>query len=88
MKEGSQKSKSRTQGVDSNKASRHCSQAQPGTLAHDLPSSSYSSRRRYQVCVSTAAVEPPLPKQVNENRPRLLLTAVVRGLRNSGSTYY
>ena len=38
----------RTQGVHSNKASRLCYKAEPGTLSHHLPSS-YSRRQRYQV---------------------------------------
>ena len=39
----------RTQGVRSNKVSRLCYKAEPGTLSHYMPSSSWSRRQRYQV---------------------------------------
>ena len=40
----------RTQGVQSNKASRLCYKAEPGTFSHYL-SSSWSRRQRYQVSI-------------------------------------
>ena len=40
------KQENRTQSVDSNKASRLCYKAEPGTLPHELPSSSYARRQR------------------------------------------
>ena len=43
------KQENRTQGVRSNKVSRLCYKAEPGTLSHYMPSSSCSRRQRYQV---------------------------------------
>ena len=54
----------RTQGVDSNKASRVCHKAEPVTLPPDLPSSSYSRRQRYQV--SALPLSRP-PSSVNKS---------------------
>ena len=47
-----------TQGVDSNKASRLCHKAEPGTLPPDLPSC-YSRRQLYQVSVLPLSPPPP-----------------------------
>ena len=55
-KQGKKGRKIGTQGVDSNKSFRLCCKAWPGTLRHDLLSSSYSRRHRYQVSVL------PLPR--------------------------
>ena len=72
------KTRNRTQGVYSNKASRLCFKAEPGTLSHDLSSSSYSGQQRYQVSsVSTAAVDPPLHGG-NQRKPSKTTTTVVR----------
>ena len=65
------KTRNRTQAVGTrrNKSSRLCYRAEPGTLSYALPSSSYSSPQRYQGA-STAAVEPPLREQINENKTK------------------
>ena len=44
-----QKQENLTEGTHSNKYSRLCYKAEPGTLSHHLPYSSYSRRQRYQV---------------------------------------
>ena len=70
-----QKQENRTQGVHSNKASRLCCKVKPGISSHYLPSSSCSRWRRYQVSRchydNTAAVEPHLRFQMNENQTKL-----------------
>ena len=57
----------RTQGVGCNQSPRFCYRAEPGSLSHDLPSSSY-----YQLTAvsraSIAAVEPLLREIFNENQ--------------------
>ena len=64
-KQGTKKKQERrTPGVHSNKASRLCYEAEPGTLSHCLPSSSCSRRQRYQV--SLLPLSPP-PPSVNKS---------------------
>ena len=77
-----QKQESRAQGVHSNKVSRLCFKAEPGTLSHYMPSSC-SRGRRYQVSLLPAAVEPPLRERIKENQAKL---PGLGGCSNSGST--
>ena len=66
-----QKQKKRTQGVYSNKSSRLCYKAEPGTLSHHLPSSSSAlSSATVSSVTAAAAVEPPLREQINENETK------------------
>ena len=74
------KTKNRTEGVGSNKSSRLCHRAEPGTLSHALPSSSYSSPQWYQV------QQLPLSNPPSVNKTRKTKQGFA-GCSNSGSTY-
>ena len=54
--------KDRNRRKQASKAKKQENKAEPGTLPHDLPSSSYSRRQRYQVSV------PPLSRPPSVNK--------------------
>ena len=73
--EARQKKCTKSPGVGSNKASRLCSNAKPGILPHDRPSSPDSRRQRYQVSYCRFRAPPPWTNQRKPNK-----TTGIRGL--------